>query len=413
MASDLRLAPGRQLRYGEITVRGANRVREDRIVRMSGLRRTDQVFDPDDLEDAARRIRRSGAFRSVAVIEAEEANPDGTIDITLQVAEERRRRYGLGVEFSTVEGLGVDAFWLHRNLFGGAERLRIEGSWTSIGGDYTGGEDYALSARYTRTSSFGPDTDFYIFTEFEQLNEPTFDSNSASLEVGYTRFVTDQLNIAAAVGYQFTSVVEDGNTTEYYMATLPLQATYDTREDILNATQGFYLDADVTPFLGFEETDSGLYVYGDGRTYYTVGQTLPVTFAGRVQVGSIVNARLDRIPNDMRFFSGGGGTVRGQSYESLGITLDGEKSGGASLIVLSAEARAAVTDTIGVVAFADFGVVGQDAFIDDWDNNQSGAGLGLRYITPVGPLRVDVALPVAGDTEADDYYLYIGIGQAF
>ncbi len=413
VASDLRLAPGRQLRYGTITVRGANRVREDRILYMSGLRRADQTFNPDELERAANRIRRSGAFRSVAVVEAEQANPDGTIDITLQVAEERRRRYGIGFEFSTVEGFGIDAFWLHRNLFGGAERLLIEGSWTSIGGDYTGGEDFSLSARFTRTSSFGPDTDFYIFTEVDELNQPTFNSNSASIEVGYTRIVGENLNVAAAVGLQFTSVREDGDTTEYYMLTLPLQATYDTRDSVLNATRGFYLDADVTPFLGFDQTDSGLYFYGDGRTYYTVGEAVPVTLAGRLQVGSIAGARLDRVPNDMRFFSGGGGTVRGQDYESLGITLNGQASGGASLVVLSAEARAAVTDTIGVVAFTDFGVVGADPFIEDWGNNQSGAGIGLRYVTPIGPLRVDVAFPVEGVTEADSYYIYIGIGQAF
>ena len=97
VASDLRLAPGRQLRYGNITVSGANRVREDRIIYMSGLRQADQVLDPEELDDAANRIRRSGAFRSVSIVEAEEPNADGTIDITLQVAEDRRRRYGVGL----------------------------------------------------------------------------------------------------------------------------------------------------------------------------------------------------------------------------------------------------------------------------------------------------------------------------
>jgi translocation and assembly module TamA len=413
VASDLRLAPGQQLRYGDIIVRGANRVREDRIVFMSGLRRADQVFDPDELEDAARRIRRSGAFRSVSVIEADEPNADGTLDIILQVAEERRRRYGIGFEFSTVEGPGIDAFWLHRNLFGGAERLRVEAEWTSIGGDFTGGEDYTINARFTRTSSFGPDTDFYIFTELEQLNEPTFNSSSASLEVGYTRMVGENLSVAAAIGYRFSSIRENGTTNEFYMLTLPLQATYDTRDDILNARSGFYIDTDVTPFVGFSGTDDGLHFYGDGRAYQSFGEILPVTLAGRVQFGSIMGARLDRVPNYMRFFSGGGGTVRGQDYESLGVTLDGDKSGGASLLVLSAEARATVTDSIGVVAFADFGVVGRDPFPEDLDNNHYGAGLGLRYLTPVGPLRVDVAFPVDGAADADDYYLYIGIGQAF
>jgi translocation and assembly module TamA len=233
------------------------------------------------------------------------------------------------------------------------------------------------------------------------------------MEAGYTRIVGEDLEIAAALGYRFSSVRENGETNEFYMLTLPLQATWDTRDDLLNARDGFYIDADVTPFLGFEGTDDGLYLYGDGRAYRTFGEARPVTLAGRVQVGSIVGAELDRVPNDMRFYSGGGGTVRGQDYQSLGITLNGDDSGGASLFVLSAEARAAVTDSIGVVAFADYGVVGADPFPEDWGNNHSGAGLGLRYLTPVGPIRVDVAFPVAGDTDADNYYLYIGIGQAF
>jgi translocation and assembly module TamA len=413
VASDLRLAPGRQLRYGDIIVQGTRRMNEARVVRMSGLRRADPLFDPEDLRRAANRIRRSGVFSSVSVTEAETPNPDGTIDIIVQVAEERRRRYGLGLEFSTVEGPAIDAFWLHRNLFGGGERLRIDGRWSSIGGDYTGGEDYSLGARFTRTGSFGPDTDFYALAEIEQLNEPNFTSSSASLELGYTRIVSDTIEVAVGLGYGFTSVQQDGATTEFRMLYGPLQATYDTRDDILDARRGIYADVDLTPFLGFRGTDNGLYFYGDGRAYQTFGDTRPITLAGRLQLGSIIGARLDRVPNDMRFYSGGGGTVRGQNYQSLDITLNGRASGGASFVGFSGEVRALVTDTIGVVAFADYGVIGADPFPEDWDNAHSGAGLGLRYQTPVGPLRVDVAVPVTGDTEADDYHLYIGIGQTF
>ena len=417
VASDLRLTPGPRLRYGDIVVRGAERVDEARIVRMTGLTRADPIFSPEELQKAATRLRRSGAFRSVSVTEAETPNADGTIDIIVQLAEERLRRYGLGLEFSTVEGPAVEAFWLHRNLFGGAERLRVDARWSSIGGDQTGGEDYAVSARFTRTGSFGPDTDFAAFAEVEQLNEPDFRSNSVSFELGYTRIASDVLTVGVAAGYRFVSVTEAGNTREFQLLTLPLDATYDSRDDVLNATRGLYGDGTLTPFLGLSETDDGVRFQGDARAYATFGDAVPVTLAGRLQVGSILNARLTRVPNDMRFYSGGGGTVRGQDYQSLGVPfarrIAGRPSGGNSFIGLSAEARAAVTDTIGVVAFADFGVVGAEAFPDDWEHSHAGAGLGLRYTTPVGPLRVDVAVPVRGDAPADDYYLYIGIGQTF
>jgi translocation and assembly module TamA len=413
VAADLRLAPGPRLRFGDIVVEGERLVDEARIIRMTGLSRADPQFDPEELRKAANRLRRSGAFASVSLIEAETPNPDGTLDIIVQVAEAPLRRLGGGLAFSTVEGPEADLFWLHRNLFGGGERIRVEGRWSSIGGDYTGGEDYSLGARFTRTGSFGPDTDFYAEGELEQLNEPDFTSSSAAVEIGYTRIVSDRIDVAVGLGYSFTSIQQDGETTEFQLFSAPLQGTYDSRDDILNAREGVFLDLDLTPFLGGGETDDGLYLYGDGRAYRTFGTARPITLAGRLQLGSIVGARLDRVPNDMRFYSGGGGTVRGQDYQSLGVLLNSRASGGASFVGLSGEVRASVTDTIGVVAFADYGVIGADAFPEDWDNAHSGAGLGLRYRTPVGPLRLDVAVPVSGDTEADDYHLYIGIGQTF
>ncbi|MCE8438666.1 BamA/TamA family outer membrane protein, partial [Rhodovulum sulfidophilum] len=112
------------------------------------------------------------------------------------------------------------------------------------------------------------------------------------------------------------------------------------------------------------------------------------------------------------FFSGGGGTVRGQPYQSLAVDLpNGDRIGGRSFIGLSGEARVGVTRAIQMVAFYDAGFVGPDSWVSDGDW-QSGAGLGLRYDTGIGPIRFDVAAPVDGDT-GDGVQFYIGIGQAF
>jgi len=119
------------------------------------------------------------------------------------------------------------------------------------------------------------------------------------------------------------------------------------------------------------------------------------------------------LPPDWLFFSGGADTVRGQSYQTLGAMQGGILTGGRSFVGASLELRQDLFGAFGAVAFADIGRVGADAFWQGGSDWHAGAGLGLRYDTPVGPIRLDVATPVAGTGSSGDLHLYIGIGQAF
>ena len=158
---DARIAldPGPRLRFGDLDIKEGDRpsrVRAARIREIAGLP-TGRVFSPGELEDAANRLRRSGAFRSVRLQEADAPNPDGTLDIAAQVSDAKRRRVGVGAELASLEGVTFSGFWLHRNLMGGAERLRIDAIIGGIGGD-SGGEDFRLGARLDRPATFTPDT---------------------------------------------------------------------------------------------------------------------------------------------------------------------------------------------------------------------------------------------------------------
>ncbi len=105
--------------------------------------------------------------------------------------------------------------------------------------------------------------------------------------------------------------------------------------------------------------------------------------------------------------------MRGHEFESLGVTLpSGQGSGGASFLGLSLEARAGLRENLQGVAFIDYGYIGENAFPDDTGGDQAGAGLGLRYISPIGPIRLDIAVPGAGESDSD-FQFYVGIGQAF
>ena len=131
----------------------------------------------------------------------------------------------------------------------------------------------------------------------------------------------------------------------------------------------------------------------------------------------MVGASLLNTPPDYLFFSGGGGTVRGHPFQSLGVLVQRSgsvlsQSGGMSFFGMSGEARLAIGEKLGAVAFYDAGYIGAGELFDGAGQWQTGAGLGLRYDTGFGPVRLDVAFPVTGST-ADRLQVYVGIGQAF
>ena len=404
------IRPGPVVRFGELDIRGNRRVRTERIREIAGFPRAD-VFDPGAVELVQERLRRTGAFRAVALTEAETLGPGDTLDFDLTVIEALPRRFGFGAEFGTSEGGSVEAFWLHRNLFGGAERLRFEGEVDGIGASGEEDPDYRLTARFERPATFDADTDLTALAEIERLDEPAFTSDIARVEVGIIRYATEDLTVRAGLQLRFSDVEDDLGERRLRHLVIPLQATQDKRDDRLNPTSGYFADVQVTPFVGIGGSETGARLYGDGRTYFGLGDSDRVVLAGRLQAGSVVGSNIEGTPPDFLFFSGGGGSVRGQPFESLAVERGEDEFGGRSFVGIQSEARVGITDSIGAVAFADFGLIGEDAFGGSTESH-AGAGIGVRYQTGIGPIRFDLAAPVSGDTE-DGVQFYLGIGQAF
>ncbi len=411
LTARITLAPGPRLRFGSLIPRGESRVRPDRIREIAGLPKG-TTFDPEEVQRAATRLRRTGTFQSVAMQEAETPNTDGTLDISAQIVDAKPRRIGFGAELSSLEGLMLSGFWLHRNLLGGAERLRIDAEVSGIGGD-SGGMDYLLKTRFERPATFTPDTDLYIEGELAEEDEPDYRERRARLGAGVSHIFSDTLKGEAGLAYQYTEIDDDLGSRSIAHLLFPTSLTWDTRDNPLDAREGFYVSVEATPFLGLDQGGSGSRLYTDARAYLALDADDSVIAAARAQLGSVTGAGLTEVPPDMLFFSGGAGTVRGQPYQSLAVNLGGgNRLGGRSFFAVSGELRADLKGKFGAVAFADTGFVGQDSWGTSNGDWHSGAGLGLRYDTGIGPIRVDLATPLDDDA-GKDFELYIGIGQAF
>lgn len=413
--SRIGLAPGPAVTFGRLNMRGYDRMNPRRLAKIAGLPEGER-FDPDTVEDMRKRLRRTGVFSAITLEEAEALNPDGSMDINLTVVEQKPRRIGAGFEISSTDGAMVSAYWMHRNLLGGAERLRIDARVKDMGSD-TSGRDEEVTLRIDRPATVTPDTTAYVLTSLSRMREEDYDEDTGIVGLGFNHIFSDRFTFDTAVQYQFSRVYDDLGETDFKVLAFPTAVMWDARDNENNAKRGYYLQGDATPFKGFDGTDSGVRLLGEGRAFYSLGAEDRVTLAGRARIGSVLGSEIQNTPRNYLFFSGGGGTVRGQPYQSLGVEeIVGPngpiKTGGMSVATLSAEIRFQVRERIGLVAFADYGEVWAE---DGWNGASewhSGAGIGVRYDTPIGPLRFDVAGPAGGDT-GEGVQLYLGLGQAF
>lgn len=410
------LAPGPKLTFGTLTLENRGVVPDERVLQIAGYPEG-EVFSPEEVNEVSKRLRRAGTFSVATVTEAENIGPNDSLPMTLIVDDQKPRRIGFGAEYSTTEGISLTAFWLHRNFLGGAETFEVRGEIGNIANSdtATGGTDYLLGARLTRPAIYGPDTSGSLFATLEQNDDPGYFERKGVIGLSATRIFSDELSVDLGFGYRYSYYEDDFGDRNFHHLVIPADLTWDKRDDEYNPTRDFYLRAQAEPFIGVAGSKTGAQLTGDLRGYYGFGEERNFVLAGRAQIGSVVGTSIAETPPDYLFFSGGSGTVRGHSYQSLYITLpNGFETGGKSFVGFSLEARSLITDSIGVVGFYDVGYIGEESYLGSNYESQAGAGIGVRYNTGIGPLRLDVAYPVSGAQPDDDgIKLYIGIGQAF
>ena len=409
---EISIDPGAPATIGAATVSGESRVRPDRVRAIAGLP-TGETYSPETVDKAAERLRSTGTFQSVRIIEADAVGDDGTLGLDLNVVDRMPRRIGGGVEYTNFDGISVSGYWLHRNFLRGAERFRAEAEVSQIASPASG-VDYALSARLEKPAVLGPDTLAFGDGRMSYSDEPDFLIRKIEMSAGLTRQITPRLSGSLGVGLSYSEVNDrfavPSTWRQLRLVTVPGSLTYDRRDNVLDTTSGVYLGANYTPFFELEQGQAGHHMTFDARGYRALGADARAVLAGRLQGGLLIGPDAQDAPPEFLFYSGGGGTVRGQPYQSLGANYGALTLGGRSFAAASGEVRVGVTDNISVVALADAGFVGPDDFsAGSW---HAGAGLGLRYSTPVGPIRLDVAAPLAGTTGSGVQF-YIGIGQAF
>lgn len=414
----LKVDPGRRAYYGPMTVKGTKRMDPAFVAWMAGLEEGHE-YDPDDIDRANKRLAHLGVFRAARIEEAPAIDPNGLLPLSLTVQEQPLHRFGIGGSYSTIDGAALDTYWLHRNLFGHAESLKLEakvGGWGATGRsiDFKDGLTYSVGATFIRPGVITRDTDFVasLVGDREVLDQYTREAITAT--AGFNRTFNDRLSGKLMLEGGPSRFEDDFGTRDFIDAGILSGLTYDSRDKVTDATSGVYADFSAEPLYEFEYGNPILRMTAEGRTYYALDSEDRVVLAGRLKVGSIIAPAPYYIPPDRLFFAGGGGSVRGYAYRNIGVMLpDGRVSGGRSLVEASAEIRTRLTQSIGLVGFVDAGYVGAKSIPDFSQTFKVGVGAGLRYFTGLGPLRFDVAVPLDRDRHDPSVAFYVGLGQAF
>jgi translocation and assembly module TamA len=421
----LTVDPGPIARIGEVIVRGTQTI-DPAVVHSFIYTNPGDPYSPKSLSDMRRSLAKLEGLGSARVREGE-IDANGNVPIFVDLAERERNLIGAAIRYSTIDGPGVRAYYANRNLFGGGETLRIDGDIYYLNNDlYAAQRELAginsnglggrLSSTFVKPALWDRN-DFVanVFASREALESYVSDGAGGTLAIRH-RF-SDTFFAQIGLEGQSGRAQDVLGVIDYRLVGIPTSVSYDSTNNLLDPTEGVRFTASATPYAGFLGSKPSIFIAkAQGSAYYALDDEARYILAGRLGFGSISGASLEDIPANFRFFAGGGGSVRGYPYRTLGPLGPFDLPiGGRSLLEASLEARIKVTDTIGVVPFFDAGTAFASSLPDFNDRIFTAVGVGLRYYTAIGPIRVDLAFPLERLPGAHEppVALYVSLGQAF
>lgn len=406
---DVRLAvePGAVHVFAAPVFTGSDRIDEDFLRELTGITPGTR-FDPRRLEAARRALVATRLF-SVVRVSTGEPDAQGRLPVLVELEQRPQRSVGGAVGFTTDEGPRLRLFWEHRNVFGAAERLRAEAQVSRML------HETQVNLRKPHFLSGSQDLTADGAVRFETTE--TFDSRSIRAGLGIERQFGTGVVGATGLAYRFAELRERGREELDALLSLPTTLRVGRSDSLLDPSRGWRATLEATPVWNTLDTATVfLRTRATGTRYVRVWNEPRFVVALRGSIGTIFGEERDRIPADERFYAGGGGSVRGIPFRKAGPLDSGrDPLGGRSLLEGSLELRLRPFERWEIVTFVDAGGVFTSAVPDlREDTLRLGAGLGIRYPTPIGPVRFDVAVPVDPRRAVDDpLQFYISLGQAF
>ena len=426
--------PGRVVHFGQIEVAGNTSVGDD-VIRRDMLYRPGDVFSRSAMLNTQRRLYGMELFQfaNVQVLDPDEQSPE--VETRVTVAESKHQRLNFGIGYGTEEKGRVDAEYRHVNFLGGARSGGVHARWSAL----DRGMRINLTQPYFLLAGYSLETEGQQWYTFTPAYQSVVSGAKASIvhrthsqrhswTVSFisehdSSAISDEAlndpslrNALIALGLDPLTGKQDGT-----LNAVTIDGQFNATDNVIDARRGYQLAAHLEQA---GKLVPGTFQYFatalDARHYLPIGK---IVMATRLQLSSVDSESGDTsIPFSKRLFLGGATSVRGWGrFEISPLSESGLPIGGESLFAGSIEGRLGLTDKLGAVAFLDLGNVWGDSWTVDFADLRYAIGPGLRYRTPIGPLRVDVGyqlnpvagLVVNGEPQQRRWRLHFSVGQAF
>ncbi|HTI01714.1 MAG TPA: autotransporter assembly complex family protein [Acidisoma sp.] len=407
------VATGPRVDIGPISVQGLRSVHQGFVQREMSLKPGEQ-YSPDKIESERQTLAGLHVFSSVQAQTAKQVGPDGRLPVTFIVTEGPPRTVSFTAGYASDTGGTLGASWTHYNLFGGGEQLNLSATATGLGGSSTDGLGYNIGATYTLPAFLRRDQSLSFNVGALKQNFDAYNQTALLAGTTLTRKLDKHWSASVGLSGIIEQVEQENITRDYDLLQVPLTLKYDSTNSLFDPTKGIRATASITPTESFLEPSAFFTIMQlSGSTYLDLTGKGRSIIALRGLVGSVQGASTFQLPPDQRFYAGGSNTIRGYAYQSVGPQFaDGNPIGGTAIDTGTVEYRQRIGKSFGTAVFVDAGQVSSSS-APFKGSLKVGAGLGVRYYTPIGPIRVDFAVPLVHQDNSGTFQFYIGIGQAF
>jgi translocation and assembly module TamA len=429
---------GAKVRIGEIHVEGLQRVHES-LVRRRLLLHSGEIYKPSAIEAARHDLLGMNVFAQVSVQVGSKADESGDVPITFKLRERLRHSINLSAAYSSDLGGSGGVTWTDRNVFGNAEQLSVTANLTNLGGSDTTGTGYDTGVKYVIPDFLHRDQSLQFAVTAIKQQLQAYDQTAQTASVTLSRKLSSVWTVSAGLSATDETILQVINVTEkppgsgvfvpdsakfdYTLIAVPFKVVYDSTNlptALEDPRHGFRGSLTLTPTLAIGHPNATFLITTLSiATYFDLNNLLPIApgrsvLAARALAGVAEGAGELSLPPDQRFYAGGTSTIRGYGYQLVGPMFPNtdNPTGGTAITTGGLEFRQRLYTNWGFVAFVDAGQV--SASLKPLpDDIRVGAGAGVRYYTPIGPIRFDLAVPVDRRAGEDSFEVYIGLGQAF
>jgi len=414
MTPEFRVRAGALVRLGQVEVKGKSRVSAAWVARLAPWRRGD-IYRPKSVATLEKQLLETGAFDQVNVALAPDSEiVNGERPVVVTLTPRPKGTVELGASYSTTEGAGIDSRWLVYNRLGLGDTITTLAQLAQI--------DSRLQTELALPDWRKLNETLKLTAALYRDNTPAYDLRGGGLSADLTHKYGQISFITYGVSLDQTSTIQNeaanfiAGGRDRHLTTLGtlFAFTADNSNDPLDPTKGFRLGARLEPTWSVGD-GSITYLKGSAQAsvYLPLQADAATVVALRLKMGVIAGGNIPGVPPQDRFYSGGGGSVRGYGYQEVGPRYpDNTPEGGLSQVESSVEVRQRLTDTWGLAAFIDTGYVGSQT-TPDFSHPEVGAGIGVRYNLGFGPIRFDIATPLVRRDGDAPIQVYLSIGQSF